>query len=529
MLIGYNLASGAPPAPFVGTLPIAAPTPALACPVLVSGHYVSPFAPGSLTGQAVLVNRGTCSFYWKALFAEQAGAAAVIIANNAAGQLNPTVDPSGGASFTPIPCPNADFPTCPAITIPTVAILQTDGNTIRTRLASSPVDLTWTDQTKSTVNPTGGLISSFSSYGLSPDLALKPDIGAPGGSIWSTYPLEKGAYASMGGTSMSSPHVAGSVALLLQAKPHTPSQAVRGILQNSAVPKAWWGNPGLGYLDNVHRQGAGMVQIDQAILATTKIEPAKIAVGEGEAGPYTQMLTVENKGDADVTYGLSYVNARSTGGVITPAFYTSDASVAFSAASVTVPAGGTATVSATITPASGPTYGQYGGYIIFTPQGGGQVYRVPFAGFVGDYQGIQVLTAGPVSTAPMPWLALLYSGSYYKLTDPTDWTFTMQGSDIPYFLVHFEHQSRLFRVEIYGQNGKAWHRAYNEEYMPRNSSSTGFFAFPFDGITFAGNKTYTVPDGTYYAVLSVLKANGDASNPAHWENWISPLFVIDRP
>ena len=129
----------------------------------------------------------------------------------------------------------------------------------------------------------------------------------------------------------------------------------------------------------------------------------------------------------------------------------------------------------------------------------------------------------------MPWLALLYNGSYYQVTDPTDWIFTMQGSDIPFFLVHLDHQSRTFRMEIFAQNGKAWHRAYNEEYLPRNSTSTGFFAFPFDGVTVAGNKTYTVPDGTYYAVISVLKANGDDNNPAHWETWTSPMFVIDRP
>jgi subtilisin family serine protease len=475
------------------------------------------------------VNRGTCSFYWKARFAQEAGATAVIIANNAAGQLSPTVDPSGGAAFTPIPCPSADFPTCPSVTVPTVAILQTDGTTIRTRLASGPVDMTWTNQTVSSVNPTGGLISSFSSYGLSPDLALKPDIGAPGGSIWSTYPLELGAYASLSGTSMASPHVAGAAALLLQARPKTPAQAVRAILQNSSVPKPWWGNPSLGFLDNVHRQGAGMIQIDKAILATTKIEPGKISAGEGEAGPYAQTLTVKNDGKVPVTFGVTYDNALSTGGVITPSFYGSDAGVSFSASSLTVAAGGTASVTATITPATGPTNGQYGGYIKFTPQGGGQVYRVPFAGFVGDYQGIQVLTAGPVAASPMPWVALLYGGSYYKVSAPTDWTYSMQGSDVPYFLIHFEHQSRILRVEIFDQNGKAWHRAYDEDYMPRNSSSTGFFALPFDGTTFAGNKTYNVPDGTYYAKVSVLKALGDSSNPAHWETWTSPMFVIDRP
>ena len=143
--------------------------------------------------------------------------------------------------------------------------------------------MTWTDQSDSFPAPTGGLISSFSSYGLSPDLSLKPDIGAPGGSIYSTYPLELGGYATLSGTSMASPHTAGAAALMLEAHPHTPSNGMRTILQNSADPKAWGGNPGLGFLDNVHRQGAGMLDIDDAILATTKVEPGKLALGRASS------------------------------------------------------------------------------------------------------------------------------------------------------------------------------------------------------------------------------------------------------
>ena len=84
------------------------------------------------------------------------------------------------------------------------------GALIDSRLAAGPVDMTWTADRRPVPNPTGSLISSFSSYGLSPDLSLKPDIGAPGGIDPSTYPLELGGYANLSGTSMASPHVAGA-------------------------------------------------------------------------------------------------------------------------------------------------------------------------------------------------------------------------------------------------------------------------------------------------------------------------------
>jgi subtilisin family serine protease len=471
-----------------------------------------PVTPGNQTdpyladpaGKTALIIRGICGFAEKANRAIAAGATAVVIMNNVTGVFNGTL----GA---PLPNPK-----------PVVGISQADGNFIRAQVA--PVMMTWTALQASFPSPTGGLISSFSSYGLSPDLALKPDLGAPGGNIYSSYPLELGGYATLSGTSMSSPHVAGAAALFLQARPKTNAANVRTFFQNSAVPKNWWGNPGLGYLDNVNRQGAGMLQIDKAILAMTKITPAKISTGESQAGPFTQVLSIENKSASALTYDLSFVNALSTGGVITPGFFTSDASVAFSSPTVTIPAKGTGSISVTINPATGPNKAQYGGYIIFTPQGGGQVYRVPFAGFVGDYQSIQVLTSAGFG---FPWLAQISGSSY--VNRPSGATYTMQAGDIPYFLVHLDHQSRTFRLDIYAQGGKDWHRAYNEQYLPRNSTGTSFFAFPFDGYTFAGGKTYNVPDGTYYAVISVLKANGNSSTPADWETWTSPLFVIDRP
>ena len=502
-LVGFNFATGAPVPPASGSAPITAPSGMLGC-------TAADFA-GFPAGNIALISRGTCSFSIKAVNAMAAGASAVVLYNNAAGTLNPTVAGSG-------------------VTIPVVAITQAAGQAIG---ATPSATLTWGNFTTASVLANGGLISSFSSYGLAPDLSLKPDIGAPGGSIFSTYPLELGRYASLGGTSMSSPHVAGAAALLLQAQPKTPAQAVRGILQNSADPKPWWGNPALGFLDNVHRQGAGMLDIDDAILATTRIEPAKIAAGEGQAGPVTRTLKIDNKSLAPVTYNLSSVQALSTGAnSFAPVFNGSNASVAFSAGSVVVPGKGSATVDVTITPASAPVGGQYGGYVVLSDAAdAGKVFRVPFAGYIGDYQARKVLAPGAYGMPALGWSS---NGQSFGFAGAGD-VFTLQGQDIPYVLAHFAHQSRRFRVEaIDAVTGVSWNRVSNDEYLPRNADSTGFFAFAWDGTTFTGtgkNTTQwrTAPNGKYVLKVSVLKALGNESDPTHWETWTSPMFEIARP
>ncbi|MEK7862125.1 MAG: S8 family serine peptidase, partial [Chloroflexota bacterium] len=457
------------------------------------------------SGKVALIVRGECTFQEKYQRAANAGAVGVLIHN----QL-PGLFAGGGVTSRGI------FG---------VGISKADGLHIRSQSAPT---LTWTSNRINAANPTGGLISSFSSYGLSPDLALKPDIGAPGGLIRSTWPLEQGGYATISGTSMSSPHVAGGVALLLEARPRTSSNAVRGILQNTASPKNWWGNPGLGFLDNVHRQGAGMLQIDDAIQATTSIAPSKLSLGESQAGPATRTVTITNTSGSDVTYTLSHRPALSTRpSTFAPTATTGFASVAFSAPSLLVPAGGSATVDVTITANAGlANRSQYGGYLVATGSDG-SVTRVPYAGLKGDYQSFTVLA--PTANG-FPWLARRTGASFTKVP-PASATFTMAGAaNLPQLLVHLDHQSRRLRVEINdAASGRSWHRAFDFAYLPRNAAASGFFALAWDGRTTAGNKTYTVPDGTYVMKLSVLKALGDEANPAHWETWTSPAFTIDRP
>lgn len=504
MSIGYSPAAAAPAPPTSGMLAMARTGTATS-----ADDACNALPAGSLSGIAALIRRGTCPFHTKALNAMNAGAAAVVLYNNVPGRQTITVAGS------------------PAITIPVVSISDSEGVLINNRLAAGPVSMTWTDQEGTFANATGNLISSTSSYGLSPDLEIKPDIGAPGGLIRSTYPLEKGAYATISGTSMAAPHVAGAAALVLQAKPNTASNAMGRILQNSADPKVWWGNPGLGFLDQVQRQGAGMLDVDGAILATGSVEPAKLSLGESQGGPAMRTLTVTNKAAAAVTYELSHAPALSTGpNTFTVGAATGFASVAFSAPLVTVPAGGSASVDVTITAnAALANKSLYGGYVVLTPQAGGDPLRVPYAGLKGDYQSIQVLT--PTANG-FPWLARLDGPSFFKASAGT--SYTMVGTDIPFVLAHFDHQSQRVRMEVFeAASGKSWFRALDLQHFGRNSTAAGFFSIDWDGTTVAGNRLYTVPNGSYVLRLSVLKALGDAANPADWEAWDSPAFTIARP
>ena len=89
--IGYANAAAAPPAPTSGSLPLAR----TGTPTTVGDGCVNAPAPGSMTGKAVLIRRGAppapavCGFYNKALAAQNAGAAAVILYNNVPGRVQP--------------------------------------------------------------------------------------------------------------------------------------------------------------------------------------------------------------------------------------------------------------------------------------------------------------------------------------------------------------------------------------------------------------------------------------------------------
>lgn len=513
---GYTQATGSPTAPLSGSLPMSrSGTPAS------TSDLCTPVPAGTFAGTAVLVRRGGCTFYIKASNAQAAGAAAVVLYNNTGGALGATVAGT------------------PPITIPVVGVAQAQGLALDAAIAAGATTLEWSGNYVEFPFGTGGLISGFSSFGMSADLKIKPNIGAPGGGILSSYPLELGGAAVLSGTSMSAPHVAGGVALILENEPGIRASQMQARLQNTADPRNWNGNAALGLVEHSFRQGAGMLDIIGVIQNTATVTPSELSLGESQAGPRVYTLTVNNRTSAPVQYNVSHVagvaagpNTTSGSNFALTGVFDAPATVNFSTTTVNVPPRGRASFDVTIAAnATLPDRSLYGGYIVMTPTNGTAPLRVPFAGLKGDYQTTQVLL--PTANG-FPWLASLSAGTFTN--QPAGASFTMaDGDNIPYFLVHLDHLSAQLKFEVFDSMGRSQGLISNDQWLTRNSTPGGFFSFAWDGTTFRAGTTdsprglRTVPNGTYTVKVSALKALGDPTVASDWETWTSPPVTVARP
>ncbi|MBD3373302.1 MAG: S8 family serine peptidase [Candidatus Coatesbacteria bacterium] len=149
------------------------------------------------------------------------------------------------------------------------------------------------------------VIASFSSRGPSTeygDTVIKPDVSAPGVGIKSCYTSSDTAYDDgWNGTSMATPHVAGAVALLLEADPTLTPAQLKLILEDTAIDL---GDPGK---DNAY--GSGRIDALAAVQSLGPI-PAGLSLisleitnddnGDGKIDPGESIeleVTVENTGD----------------------------------------------------------------------------------------------------------------------------------------------------------------------------------------------------------------------------------------
>ena len=264
--------------------------------------------------------------------------------------------------------------------------------------------------------------SEFSSWGVSPDLRLKPEIAAPGGNVFSSIP--NGAYEQTSGTSMATPQMAGISAIVLQRVQSDPlfasmsarqqADVVQNLIMGTARPLTDAAQTS-GALYSPRKQGAGLV--DALAATTSSVYPTvvgaaeqsrpKADLGDGTKGWHFD-VTLHNLSGVPATYELSSqaLSEIVDGGFFTEhssdwrgkgveITYSGAASASAEGAMVTVPASGEATVGIDIAP--GSEFASYvadntpngtflDGFVRFASKTDGQPdLAVPYLGFYGDW------------------------------------------------------------------------------------------------------------------------------------------------
>ena len=378
-------------------------------------------AAGDLRGKVALVRRGELTFTEKILNGQAAGAAAVIVCDNEDGLLS-NMSVEGAA-------------------IPAIFITKADGDYL---MALEEKKLTIFDRDQSMDNPTAGQISEFSSMGVTPDLKLKPEITAPGGYIYSALPESLGGYGTMSGTSMATPFLAGTAALvrqeLAQRYPALTGpelqDLVDALLLSTARPiiDQRTGNP---YTPRL--QGSGLVD-GAAALTTPVVLHTDLADGSAKpilslgddmdrTGSYVLSFRATNLTDRDQTYSLSVTAMAPAVEERNGIAFLSNKTVLLDAAvtdTVIIPAGQTVTITQNLTlSAADKAYleenfsnGAYvEGFAELRSSADAPDLSAAFLGFYGDW------TAAPI----------IDYGDWYKEPD-TALSFMNQAAGyVPYF------------------------------------------------------------------------------------------------
>ncbi len=374
------------------------------------GPYPDDFDGLTLTGKIALIDRGTTSFYMKVNNAADRGAVGVIIANNVTG--------GGPASM------NTD-----GSTLTSLSVSKADGLTLRAKAAAPTGDgtglLKFLGHSASIPNPAVDTISSFSSWGATPNLTFKPEVTAVGGNIWSTVPVAQGSYANLSGTSMAAPQVAGAAALIKLVHPTWTVEQVKTALMNTGAVLTDPASPAhLPYSPRL--QGAGRINVYNAlhtdVTVTSQLDgKAAVTLGSVESWGYdaiTFPLVLNNSGTTAVQYNVTGTVQWVNAGGAAKSYAIPGATFAASASPVTVAAGGTRTVTITIdaraVSLSSGYFPYVEGFVTFTPASGVALH-IPYMGYLGNWNDFDsdtwAPTFNPLVDLPHWWNS--YSMNFY--------------------------------------------------------------------------------------------------------------------
>lgn len=234
-------------------------------------------ALGDLTGKIALISRGVCSFSEKIRNAQTAGAVAVLVANNTAG--DPSAMGSDGTANQP--------------TVPAYMVALNSGQELRDDNGAEATIGAGVAYISDTGND--DIMAAFSSRGPTDvDWRVKPDVVAPGVNVLSAQPLafcpgEDSCWAFYQGTSMATPHVAGAAAVVIDAfrtdgRDYTPED-IRSAIVNTAEEGVLTSHlDGTTVVKDYNIVGAGQLDLDSAVGAVLGIGPVSTSFGRVPSG-----------------------------------------------------------------------------------------------------------------------------------------------------------------------------------------------------------------------------------------------------
>ena len=490
----------------------------------------------AVKGKIAIVKRGDLTFTDKQKYAQEAGAAGLIIVNNKPGDMT-------GMSLT------AGFPTA--------GLSASAGEELVKYVEAHPDEALKVSIVVQALNNSArqtDLMSDFTSYGPASNLAFKPDISAPGGHIWSTQ--NNNGYTNMSGTSMASPFIAGTQALVSQTmndkngafyttyqkmSPEERTAFIKTLEMNTASIQ-----PDISH-DNVivspRRQGAGFINAQATIQALAK-NPSTVVSSDGYPGVELKsfknrnlkfQVKFTNRTNKPLTYKLanngkdSDVYTSATDGSAVLYDKKIDGASIKASGDVVVPANSTKELTLTLTLPANFNENQYvEGFLTFNGSDSSQL-RLPYMGFFGDWASSDLpifaslndpdvfqpdnnmfgtlVTVGNSADNTNPGLSRDASGNLRF--DPSKFAISnAKNAQYKWFkpTYYLYRNANNVKIQILDKNGKVINtlaslsNATKTYYESQEQSYTYFNDAPsWDGTYFdqQANKTVNAPDGNY--------------------------------
>ncbi|KAG6117855.1 hypothetical protein E4U13_000737 [Claviceps humidiphila] len=486
----------------------------------------------------VLIRRGTCNFSVKIQNAINKGAKYVLVYNNAPGAFEFIIGPIASGNVTAVSMIDDE-------TGETFIKALKDGKELTLKMVGPKKSGPWIQSVNNT--DTGGAVSAFSSWGPTFEMDTKPQYGAIGGKVLSTYLRDQGSYAVFSGTSMACPQAAGIIALIRQVRGAIAPLEIQDLLSSNANPQLF--NDGMkfyDYLAPVPQQGAGLLQAYDAAYSTALLSPSGLSFNDTNHFAKSLNFTLRNTDKEPATYNITHMPAIT---MYTLAKDSIDvqifpneavhaaATLQFSETSITLRGGETKNIEVSANPPEGldaKRLALWSGYIAVNGTDGVSL-SLPYQGLSGSLHEHVVLGSNRT------WISESTDRRPIPHPVPSNTTFTLPkaGNVGPYDLlpqlsVDLALGSPMIRADIVSLSPDPKNETLTHEFwgvktigqppiFPALWNHRGHNGFPWDGLLDSGSYA---PAGTYEFVVRALRINGDAKKKEEWDVSTSPAFSI---